>query len=457
MTRCLVSVVCALALAVVGCSSTEGAGGSGGAAGVGGGAGQGGEGGEGGEGGAAGGSGGSGGEGGAAGIRADFETSLHNTREGMVFWYARVNGGMEELTDVDPGRYFCRQCHNTNDDASSGSASCADCHEAGSDPPKHLQSETCLGCHGRGSESGLALQAMDVHADAYSCAGCHGSTDVHGNGTEYDSALRPGAVEARCADCHGKDVDGAQNPPDDAYHASMHAAVDCALCHAENAVSCVNCHLDDYLDNQEECLSGEVLDWKFVMKWDKNGDGNEVYHPASITTVKYNCDRDKNPAPCVDQVFDPKKTFAVFAPYYGHTVTQQAIDDILNTPGVPGAASPGDLDGCAYCHGAANCDTIVDAGDPKQKLIEFDGTKLVNPIRGLIPLPSDYRDRFAIDFVEWAEGPGTGCQSPPQNLVLFETGPDLWQTGEDTAAPNTAELGRPLTPAEFERFCPPPP
>jgi len=114
-----------------------------------------------------------------------------------------------------------------------------------------------------------------------------------------------------------------------------------------------------------------------------------------------------------------------------------------------------DLDGCAYCHSAPNCDTVVDAGDPKQKLLEFDGTQLVNPIRGLIPLPPDYQERFSIDFAEWAEGPSTGCQSPPQNLVFFETGPDLWQTGEDTDVPNKTELGRPLTGTEFERFCPP--
>jgi hypothetical protein len=45
---------------------------------------------------------------------------------------------------------------------------------------------------------------------------------------------------------------------------------------------------------------------------------------------------------------------------------------------------------------------------------------------------------------------------PPQNLVLFETGPDLWQTGDDATAPNKRELGAPLTQAEFEKFCPAP-
>jgi hypothetical protein len=42
-----------------------------------------------------------------------------------------------------------------------------------------------------------------------------------------------------------------------------------------------------------------------VMKWDKEGDGNEVFHPATMMTVKYNCDRDADPGLCPDDG-DPK-------------------------------------------------------------------------------------------------------------------------------------------------------
>jgi hypothetical protein len=398
-----------------------------------------------------------GGEGGAAGIRADFETSLHNTRAGMATWYARSNGGMETLIDVGYDKFFCRRCHDESDPSWAGRASCADCHESGSEPPKHLESETCLGCHGRPDSNAEPWPGTDVHAATYDCVGCHGGSDVHGDGAEYDTLLRPSAVTSSCEGCHAEGLDGAPAPPEDAYHGTDHDAVDCSLCHAETASSCINCHLDDYLDSQEQCLSAQVFDWKFVMKVDKTGDGNEVYHPASITTLKYNCDRDKNPAPCFEQGTDPKKTFAVFAPYFAHTVSAKAVEDILGTPGVPGAPPPGDASGCAYCHGAANCDAILGAGDPKLKLIQFDGATLDNPIAGLIPLPDDYRERFAVDFVEWAEGPGTGCQEGEQNLVLFETGPDLWQTGADTNVERKNELGRPLTMQELTTFCPPPP
>jgi hypothetical protein len=115
--------------------------------------------------------------------------------------------------------------------------------------------------------------------------------------------------------------------------------------------------------------------------------------------------------------------------------------------------------GCNYCHGGENCDAITGANpDAKVKLIEWNGAGLSNPISGLIPLPSDYRDRFEVDYAEFEAGPGTGCPEPgsPKPLVYFETGPDLWQTGEDTTAPNPEETGRPLTLQEFQQFCPPP-
>jgi len=175
-------------------------------------------------------------------------------------------------------------------------------------------------------------------------------------------------------------------------------------------------------------------------------------------TLKYNCDRDADPGNCPDVATDPKKSFAVFAPFYAHTVTQQALDNITSSGMAFGQ------DGCAYCHGADNCDTIINAGqgmNPKQKLIEFAEGKLSNPISGLIPLPSDYRDRFEIDYAEFEAGPGTHCKDPenpdtPKPLVFYETGPDMWQTGEDTTEGEAREVGAPLDATEFGKFCPTP-
>jgi hypothetical protein len=305
------------------------------------------------------------------------------------------------------------------------------------------------------------IQGMDFHTrdggPGYTCASCHKSNDVHGNGTAYDTMLRPGAIAVRCTDCHGEGVDGAPAPPSDSYHSALHANVDCSLCHSETVISCINCHVEEDLDRGEKCQTGPVFNWKFVMKWDR-GEENPVYHPATIMTLKYNCDRAEDPGECLDDG-DDKKTFAVLAPFYAHTVTQQAIDNITSTPGVPGAPGPGSSDGCAYCHSTANCDTISDAGgmNDKQKLIEWNGTGLNNPISGLIPLPADYAERFEIDYAEFEAGPGTGCPTPgnPKPLVFFETGPDMWQTGEDTATdPNTLEVGHPLSESEMQKFCP---
>ena len=337
----------------------------------------------------------------------------------------------------------------------------------------HLDSNTCLGCHGRQKRENAVI-GRDVHTTAgFQCAACHGNRsedegvvdapDVHGDGNAYDSLLRPGAIAASCDDCHT----GANAPdPSIAFHApfggSAHDNLDCALCHTETVISCINCHLEEELDNEQKCASTVISNWKFVMKWDKEGDGNEVFHPATMMTVKYNCDRPADPGLCPDDG-DDKKTFAVIAPYYAHTVTQEAMDAILNAPPALGT------DGCGYCHGAENCDAIVAAGPGNElKLIEFEQTgaggaagtgRLTNPITGLIPLPEDFQDRFKVDFVEYAKGPGLGCEPGPSAVnVFFEEGPDLWQTGVDfPASANPRELGAPLNAEEFSTFCPPAP
>ena len=274
------------------------------------------------------------------------------------------------------------------------------------------------------------------------------ANDVHGNGTAYDSMLQPGAIEAACVNCHDT-----TDPEFTAisFHGPQHGDVDCSLCHTQTVISCINCHMDAIIDERAKCRSGTILDWKFVMKWDKGG-GREVYHPATMMTVKYNCDRDVDPAPpeCATPE-DPKKTVAVLAPYYAHTVTQEAIDNILDAPPAFGQ------DGCGYCHGAENCDAILAANpDNRLKLIEFNPdyesakAALSNPnIQGLIPLDEGYQDRYAIDYVEYL-GPANGCE---QDVAIFEVGPDLWQTGADTSADKPHEDGRPLTAEEFAKFC----
>ena len=149
-TRTLVTfcLCAAMAAFTYGCSSGgDGAAGSGGAGGTGGAG------------------GGMGGTGGAAGIANDFETSLHNTRNGKDFWYNRDNNGMELLTNVAYDEFACQGCHNKSDPdvPDPYEPSCADCHGEGD---KHLQPETCLGCHGRQRAELGMLQGMDFHSIA---------------------------------------------------------------------------------------------------------------------------------------------------------------------------------------------------------------------------------------------------------------------------------------------------
>jgi hypothetical protein len=459
----------ALAAFTFGCSDEggEGAAGSGGTAGTGGG-GSGGDGGMGGEGGI-GGDGGMGGMGGVSGIEANFATSLHNTRAGQEFWYRDTNGGFQGLVNVEYAPLTCQGCHDNNANPEWTKPVCGDCHTE--DLPAIPTSDTCLGCHGRQRSERGKLAADGDRADVHTtstnalladgCASCHGSNDVHGNGTPYDTMLRPDAIAARCEDCHDT---SAPAFTDINFHNANHSNVDCSLCHTETVLSCINCHFDTEVDLREKCAATQVFNWKFVMKWDKEGDGKEVYTPATMMTLKYNCDRAGDHADCPDEAADPKKTFAVLAPYYAHTVTEQAKQNILDAPPAFG------MDGCGYCHGGptsgpAVCDDIWAAGpalEDRLKLIAWDdGTKkLSNPVSGLIPVPPDFKTRFSLDFAEFAAGAGTACltDGSPSPLVFFELGPDLWQTGADfdSSADPLEELGHPLSQTEFERFCPDP-
>jgi hypothetical protein len=382
------------------------------------------------------------------GVLPNFETSLHNTRAGQEFWYRDTNGGFEGLINVEYDELTCQGCHNKADDAWQGEPSCGDCHGAND---KHLQVETCLGCHGRQkAERGrlAMLGRADVHTNSDSpllakgCASCHGlingATDVHGNGTAHDSLLEPGAIVARCEDCHDtSDPDFVAIDFHAPFGGSAHTNVDCSTCHMETVISCINCHFDEEVDNGLKIAGGQIFDWKFIMKWEK--DGAEKYHPATVMTLEYDCAREGDHPECADEEADPKKTFAVFAPFYGHTITEQAMQNILDSDPAFGT------DGCGYCHGADNCDAITGADpDNKLKLIAWDGATLTNPIKGLIPLPDNYQLIFEMDFAE------IGLDS---ELTFFETGPDLWQTGVDIPAPMNY-YGRPLTEAEFSKFCP---
>jgi len=417
----------ALAAFTFGCSD----GGGGGAAGSGGTAGSGGSGGDGGMGG--------GGMGGVSGIEANFATSLHSTRVGMETWYDADNGGFEVLTNVPYDELICNGCHDKAANPDWTEPTCGDCHGA---DDKHLKAETCFGCHGRQRAERANGNALnDVHIDdvdddgmdgpaKLGCNDCHSADDMHGDGNVYASMLEQGAIDADCGQegCHT-----AVTPS--GYHTDDHADVACSTCHTEAVVSCINCHFDQEVDDPAsgKRANRQVHNWKFLVKYQGE------YRPATIMTLAYNRARagdDRGAHPDDPDPTDLKKTWAVIAPYYAHTVTKAATDGIA----------------CTDCHagfGDGKMKTLCDAiATGTLKLLDWD--ELATPpmqtgASGLIPVPPDYEDVFRIDYVTWN---GSAWE-------FFEEGPDVFHMGTGITGAGDDTLGRELTQAEFEKLCPP--
>lgn len=108
-----------------------------------------------------------------------------------------------------------------------------------------------------------------------------------GDGNTYDSLLESGAIDADCFDCHNSE-DLPASP-----HQLHTDKVDCSACHVKSTISCYNCHF-------EQGAPAGAFDWKILVK----GDG-KIHAGNMMTAVSTS---------------GPKQTFAVVAPFYGHTV-----------------------------------------------------------------------------------------------------------------------------------------
>jgi len=170
-----------------------------------------------------------------------FSTSLHNTGEGMRYWYEE-QGGFKTVTDIPYAELDCQNCHIQT---------CGQCHTKKEDgtcaysTDQAKQMETCLACHTRAKSTfGLTKKAgcLDVHiTNGMTCSDCHKGADVHGDGTFYHSMRDSGAVKASCAECH--------EPKEEEIraHTVHNGKLDCAACHISNSITCLNCHFDNFL------------------------------------------------------------------------------------------------------------------------------------------------------------------------------------------------------------------
>lgn len=162
---------------------------------------------------------------------AFYTKSLHFTARGFAHWYAKEQGGPELITGQPYSAMGCGDCHV---------GTCDTCHrkDVSGKPTYSLAvahtEAACAKCHS--VPTGDKAKA-DVHASrGMTCMSCHTTREVHGNGVAYATYAEPGAVEARCENCH----DGAKCKAFTVHNAK----VDCSACHARAADQCHNCHLE---------------------------------------------------------------------------------------------------------------------------------------------------------------------------------------------------------------------
>jgi len=295
-----------------------------------------------------------------------FLTSLHATGQGKQTFYSAANGGFEQHTGIAYDDLACKSCHEPL---------CENCHETEGDTPTMA---TCQGCHGR--QNAEANHYTDVHRDAgMECMDCHSSHEMHGDGTQYASLLSPGAMDTECEDCH-------TSLESNTYHNTHGANIDCSACHMQGVVTCNNCHFETEVNEDMKRAYGQFRNWKFLINFEGK------VHAANYQSVKYQ-----------------DASFLVFAPFYAHSVSRNAVT-------------------CASCHSAAAVGEYDTTGEIQ--VVEWNaGTSELEYITGVIPIPPDYQTSMLFDFVDWN---GTAWE-------FMEAGPDTWQM----------PFGTPLTAAQM--------
>ena len=163
-----------------------------------------------------------------------YERSLHFTNRGIEFIYSKEHGGLERLTGLSAEKMGCLQakCHVR---------SCDTCHGTLSEgkPSYSIEQarseEACKRCHP------VPEDTPDVHfKNGMKCMDCHTAREIHGDGTAYDTYLKPGFFDARCDKCHG-DI------PRTVSHTVHGGKLDCGVCHARELTTCFNCHIETRL------------------------------------------------------------------------------------------------------------------------------------------------------------------------------------------------------------------
>jgi len=295
-----------------------------------------------------------------------YETSLHYTSRGLEFWYAKEQGGLERLTGVPFSELPCANCHVR---------SCDTCHKKevegkasySADPA--LLEDACQNCHSVESLAEVKKNpdnpAADVHfRQGMKCMDCHTAREVHGDGTPYNSIQDPGALDARCENCHKPE---SLNCPGLAAHKGK---LDCNACHVRDLASCYNCHFETRI-KEGKSVSLPVKNLLFLVNHD-----NKVTLGNLHTFVYQN------------------RTMITFAPAFPHLVMKE------------GRA-------CGECHAT---EAIKELRQGRLKLVRWENGELKN-FQGIVPVLSGQNLGFV--FLNYEGGRWVPIDKPAEPLVNF--------------------------------------
>ncbi|GAB4365536.1 MAG: hypothetical protein Kow0042_04820 [Calditrichia bacterium] len=330
---------------------------------------------------------------------AHFDSSLHKTRAGKLFWYGAdtsITGapspGFESLTGVpiNHPNVACTSCHPGDNLDANGDpypipypgGDCVDCHATNSGWT--VDEAQCYDCHGRQKTEKIALGYGDVHRDASTplkCWDCHTSGDMHGDGTRYNSMLEPGAIDVDCSDsgCHDNLPGG--HAANDPHGGKLH----CTSCHARTVISCYNCHFESQVLHHIKRAKQPIHD--FVILVNRTSDGK--VHPASFQSLTYQ-----------------GNSWVAMAPYAAHTITK-------NEARV-----------CTDCHQNFGGSVAAIQDYNADGIIKFttwnSSDSTLSWLHGIVPLPENYERSFKMDFITFNGDPSSPPGSDNKNWSFVE-------------------------------------
>jgi len=296
-----------------------------------------------------------------------FLSSLHYTTRGMAYWYDKANGGLETLTGIPYAspKLDCINCHVK---------SCDVCHKTVEGEKSFYTTkaarnqDVCLNCHKR--ERTIMKFDKDAHqedvhfAKQMQCKDCHTQRDVHGDGKEYNSMKQPGAIDAKCENCH-------PSVPESTSHKIHGDKLECKACHIRHVVSCQNCHFETII-NERKRVDIKVSGWTFLMNYEGK--------VTSANTQTF--------------VVPGNKTFIMFAPQNSHSVMKQGRK-------------------CGDCHGT---DIVKQVQSGKVYLTWLENSELKN-LKGVIPVVEGVD--YDCVYQDYKDGKWIPIDNPSSPMVQY--------------------------------------